>query len=413
MRNKAFISLIILCFLDALGVGILLPIFPDIFYEPSYGLLVGWSNYSHSILYGLALVVYPLGTLFGMPIIGAMADKKGQKNTLLLGLKLELFGFIIAIISLYSQNLIFFIISRVICGFAVGNYAVINSIIVKINDNKDKSLIFRYPILAFILGSIIGPIIGGYCISIFNIQVSMILPFIILIILSITNLLMLRKFLKDDNIRKAKIKRYNLSTQRVFENLFYIFYKKDISSIVYIFLIFWCMQGVYTQSIAVTLNQSLLYDSISVSYFFMTMAIASMFSMLYVQIKISRILKSIFSRILFSLVITIMMFFVLTLFINKGVILWIAFIVIYVFSSILNTNFYAFFSLKVPDSEQGRVFGGVGQIQYIGYIFGGIIISICNISVLLITVIPLILCCLALFLILIKIYTTGLHTYSD
>lgn len=76
-------------------------------------------------------------------------------------------------------------------------------------------------------------------------------------------------------------------------------------------------------------------------------------------------------------------------------------------------EFLCFFSLKVPDSEQGRVFGGVGQIQYIGYIFGGIIISICNISVLLITVIPLILCCLALFLILIKIYTTGLHTYSD
>ncbi|MBK2114661.1 hypothetical protein IB690_04485 [Francisella orientalis] len=78
--------------------------------------------------------------------------------------------------------------------------------------------------------------------------------------------------------------------------------------------------------------------------------------------------------------------------------------VIYVFSSILNTNFYALFSLKVPDSEQGRVFGGIGQIQYIGYIFGGVIISISNISVLLITVIPLVLCCLALFLILIKTY---------
>ncbi|MBY7733430.1 MFS transporter [Francisella philomiragia] len=404
MRNKAFISLIVLCFIDALGVGILLPIFPNIFYEPLYGLLVGWSNYSHSMLYGLALVVYPLGTLFGMPIIGAMADKKGQKNTLILGLKLELFGFIIAIVSLYSQNLIFFIISRVICGFAVGNYAVINSIIVKVNNNKDKSLIFRYPILAFILGSIIGPILGGYCISIFNTQISMIIPFIMLIIFSIINLLMLRKFLKDDNIEKPKIKRCNLSIKQVFESLFYIFYKKDISFMVYIFLIFWCMQGVYTQSMAVTLNQSLHYDSIKVSYFFTTMAIASMFSILYLQIKISRILKSIFSRILFSLVITIIMFFILTLFVNKGIILWIAFMVIYVFSSILNTNFYALFSLKVPDSEQGRVFGGIGQIQYIGYIFGGVIISISNISVLLITVIPLVLCCLALFLILIKTY---------
>ncbi len=413
MKSKAFFSILVLCFINALGIGIMSTISPKIFYDPSFGLLKGWSVTQYATIYGLALTIYPLGTLFGMPIIGTIADKMGEKSTLIKFIKIDLLGLIIAIISLYFQNLFFFIISRFICGFATGNYAIINSILVKVDDNKDKSLVFRYPILSFILGSIIGPILGGYCISIFNAQISMPIPFIILMIFSITNLLMLRKFLKDDNLEETKIKKYSLLVKEAFKSLFYIFYKKDISLIVYIFLILCCTQGLYTQSIAVVLNQSLHYDSISIGHFFIAMAIASMISMLYIQIKISKILKSIFFRILFSLVINMIMFLVLTLFVNKGAILWIAFMIIYIFSSILNTNCFALFSLKLPVSEQGRLFGGVGQIQYIGYIFGGIIISINNISVLLITVIPLTLCCLALFLILIKIYTIGLHTYSD
>lgn len=400
MKNKnVLFALLFLCFIDALGMTIILPILPNIFYDHNYGLLVNYSS-SSALLYGLSIAIFPLGTLLGMPILGTYSDKFGEKKALLAGLKIEVLGFVIAVVSIYIQTPFLFIISRAICGFAIGNYAVINSTIVKNVKEIDRSLVFRYPILAFLLGGIIGPILGGTCLSVSNSRWALMLPFLIAIILALINFVMLHLSLKD--IKKELVKDESRKVFQAFKNLFFIFSKKELLSFVMFLLLLRCMQGVFTQSIAVVLSQSLDFSTSKITLFFTLSALFTIISIMYVQIKVTKLIKSLNKRVLICVIIIFFTFILLYLFVENNLMLWSMSMLVYLILPILNTNCFAYISLQIPDDEQGKAFGGIGQIQYVGFMIGGLSIVVFNISTTLVTVIPLIFTLLALVLFLIK-----------
>ncbi|MCF6766501.1 MFS transporter [Thiotrichales bacterium 19S3-7] len=385
-----------------------LPLLPEIFYNKHNGLLIGWS--AHEFYYGLVIFLAGFGTFLGMPIMGAIADNIGEKKTLLIGISLLCFSSLIAIISLRYNLLILFLMSRLIYSFAAGNYSVVNSLTVKLNSNVERSLVFRFPILAFLLGLTLGPVIGGYIIYWLN---SFIYPFILLFLLGLFNFVMILAVLK---IKGTNNKRHHQGNKvailNKFKSIFYIFTKKNILMVVVVFVIISCAQGIYTQSIAIVLSQSLHYDVKMISNFFTTMAAATMISVLYIQLKVNNIFKTIYQRILLSLAILSFMFLILTFFIYVKLILWAVFIIIFIVSSILTTNYYALISLKTVNNEQGRIFGGIGQVQYIGYMFGGVVIGVSDhISTSFLTLIPLALFCLAfLCVLIITLYTSEMTT---
>ena len=70
-----------------LGIGIIIPVIPVLFFDPDGGFFsAGVSQDTRSILYGFLIACFPLFQFFGAPMLGALSDRHGRKNILLISL---------------------------------------------------------------------------------------------------------------------------------------------------------------------------------------------------------------------------------------------------------------------------------------------------------------------------------------
>ncbi|MDF2881424.1 MAG: Major facilitator superfamily protein 10 Tetracycline transporter-like protein [Clostridiaceae bacterium] len=149
-------------FLDLLGLGIVIPILPAVLLDPIGGILPLNCSYTvRLLLYGFLIAAYPFSQFFGAPIIGTLADSHGRKNLLMLSLLGTLIGYIIFVTGIIIGNVYLLFWGRVIDGFTGGNISVAQSSISDISDEKTKARNFGLIGMAFGVGFVIGPFIGG------------------------------------------------------------------------------------------------------------------------------------------------------------------------------------------------------------------------------------------------------------
>lgn len=98
---------------------------------------------------------------FGAPILGALSDRHGRKPILTLSLIGTCIGYVLFAIAIINQNLVLLFFSRMLPGFTGGNISVAMSSISDISDDKTKTQNFGLVMMAFGLGFIIGPALGG------------------------------------------------------------------------------------------------------------------------------------------------------------------------------------------------------------------------------------------------------------
>ncbi|KAH9808882.1 major facilitator superfamily domain-containing protein [Melampsora americana] len=90
---------------------------------------------------------------------GRLSDRIGRKPILLIGLT----GLSISIISFGLQtSFIGLVISRCLAGVMNGNVAVIRSVLAEITDDTNKARAFALLPMTAALGTIVGPVMGGY-----------------------------------------------------------------------------------------------------------------------------------------------------------------------------------------------------------------------------------------------------------
>ncbi len=149
-------------FLDLVGVGIVLPVTVPLLLNPSTGVLpFEYSESLRTILLGFLIAAYPIASFFGGPILGALADKYGRKRLLLLSLVGSLIGYLIFAIGIYQQSIYLLFLSRLIDGFSGGNITIVQAAIADISDDTSKAKNFGLIGLAFGVGFVIGPFLGG------------------------------------------------------------------------------------------------------------------------------------------------------------------------------------------------------------------------------------------------------------
>ena len=145
-----------------LGVGIIIPIIPAIFFERGSDIFAaGTSESTIAILYGLLLASYPVMQFFGAPMLGALSDRYGRKPILTISLIGTFIGYLLFGYALLTSKLWLLFVSRMIPGFTGGNIAVIYSSIADISDEKSRASNFGLVGMAFGLGFILGPTLGG------------------------------------------------------------------------------------------------------------------------------------------------------------------------------------------------------------------------------------------------------------
>src|SRR5207237_6725129 len=107
-EGKALPIVIMTIFLDVLGVGILIPIIPQLLANPhsAYYLLPhGWDYRGGLILLGWLVAIYPLMQFLATPILGQLSDRFGRKKILALSIAGTAIGYILFAIGIITRNL--------------------------------------------------------------------------------------------------------------------------------------------------------------------------------------------------------------------------------------------------------------------------------------------------------------------
>ncbi|MDW3197360.1 MAG: TCR/Tet family MFS transporter [Cytophagales bacterium] len=153
-RRKAALGFIfVTVFVDVLGLGLIIPITPDLIEELIGGTTQEAAGYARWLTALYAFCQFICG-----PILGGLSDKYGRRPVLLI----SLFGFAIDYLFLaYAPTITWLFIARIISGIGGASYTTASAYIADISSPEDRAKNFGLIGAAFGLGFVIGPAVGG------------------------------------------------------------------------------------------------------------------------------------------------------------------------------------------------------------------------------------------------------------
>ncbi len=187
-------------FIDLLGFGIIIPIFP--FLIQSYG--------GNPLIVGILISVYSLFQFIFGPILGRLSDKYGRKPVLVVSSMLNAFSYLLIFI---SQDLWLLFVSRVLAGIGGSNIGVAQAYVADVSKSHERTKLMALFGAFFGLGFIFGPFMGGFLASKFSLHA----PFLLTFAFALTNSLLIFAFLKESvhsPKRHLKIELFNYKLTR-------------------------------------------------------------------------------------------------------------------------------------------------------------------------------------------------------
>lgn len=200
-QKSALLFIFITVLVDVIGLGIIIPIIPDLIME-----LTGEGVSQASAYGGWLLFAYAIMQFICAPILGGLSDKYGRRPVLLialLGLGLDYIFHAIA------PTLAWLFVGRVIAGICGASFTTANAYIADVSTPEKRAQNFGLIGAAFGLGFIVGPAIGGFVGDAYGVRA----PFYAAAILSLLNLLygyfILPESLPKEERRDFSFKRSN------------------------------------------------------------------------------------------------------------------------------------------------------------------------------------------------------------
>jgi DHA1 family tetracycline resistance protein-like MFS transporter len=153
-KKTALLFIFITILVDVIGIGIIVPIIPDLIME-----LTGEGTHM-AIIYGMWLTTAFAGMQFLFsPVLGEISDRFGRRPILLmalLGLSIDY------LIHAWAPTITWLFIGRFLAGITGASFTVASAYIADISSKQEKAKNFGLIGAAFGLGFIIGPAIGGF-----------------------------------------------------------------------------------------------------------------------------------------------------------------------------------------------------------------------------------------------------------
>ncbi|MEY0662546.1 Tet(A)/Tet(B)/Tet(C) family tetracycline efflux MFS transporter [Providencia rettgeri] len=182
--NKFAITALTITALDAMGIGLIMPVLPALLRE--YVTLENLANH-----YGILLALYSIMQVFFAPILGRWSDIFGRKPILFISLAGAVLDY--SLLAL-SSSLWMLYLGRLISGITGATGAVAASVIADNTAPQERTKWFGRLGAAFGVGLIAGPAIGG-----FAGQFSPHLPFVIAAILNACSFVVIWLIFKNKN----------------------------------------------------------------------------------------------------------------------------------------------------------------------------------------------------------------------
>ena len=369
-------TLCLFIFIDSISGGIVFPIMPELFLNAQYGLVSSSSFFSPQMLYGLAFALFPLAGFFGMPIIGSLSDFYGRKNLIIIGMFGICIGDVISCISIFSHNVYLFLLSRLIMGFCAGAFVVGNAIIADISsDEKSGMSNFRWPMIASILGFVLGPLIGSSA-ALAEGSSSLMLPFLIALVLGWVNLYMLYKYLPNILNKKSK---ESFSVWKIFKSIYSVLNSKPLITLSISYILFQFCIGLFIQSISLHLAQRFSYSTGDIGFFFTFMCLGLAISSMVIQPILLRFVKV---RSIVSISVLIVVLMLLIQGVNElqtadaslSLVIVTSF-VLYLFLPLAGTGYTSIYSNISLKESKGSMMGLMGQMSSVTWFMGGIFVG--------------------------------------
>lgn len=211
-RNAALGFIFITIVIDVIGFGIILPVLPSLIEQLTGGNITVAAKYGSWLTFAYAIMQF----LFS-PVVGALSDRYGRRPVLLL----SLLGLgIDYVFQAFSPTIALLFIGRLIAGIAGASFTTATAYIADISTPEKRAQNFGMVGMAFGMGFIIGPVIGGLCSTwgkhighTGNFDWSVRLPFVVAAAFSLLNVLygffVLPESLLKENRRKFEWKRAN------------------------------------------------------------------------------------------------------------------------------------------------------------------------------------------------------------
>ena len=147
------IFILITVFIDMLGIGIIIPILPELIRE-----FVGGSSALAGRWYGVLAATYAVTQFVFAPLLGALSDRVGRRPVILI----SLFGLgIDYLIMGFAPTIGWLFAGRLIAGVMGANATTANAYIADVSKPENRARNFGLIGVAFGLGFIFGPAIGG------------------------------------------------------------------------------------------------------------------------------------------------------------------------------------------------------------------------------------------------------------
>lgn len=154
-KTKVLTFVCLVIFLDALGVGLILRVTPQLIAE-----LTNFPNNRAAEISGYLLFAFAGTQFFFAPILGGLSDQYGRRGILLV----SLLGFTLNyVLMAVAPTLAWMFVARVLSGITGATFAAANASIADVTTPTERARVFGLTGAALGLGFIFGPTIGGLC----------------------------------------------------------------------------------------------------------------------------------------------------------------------------------------------------------------------------------------------------------
>lgn len=148
---KTFILLTVV--LDAMGIGLIMPVMPDLIQEVKGGTLG-----TAAVWGGILATIFAVMQFFFGPAIGNLSDRYGRRPVLLVSLVVMALDYILMAV---AHTITLLVIGRIIGGITAATHSTASAFMADISDPDEKSANFGLIGAAFGIGFVLGPLIGG------------------------------------------------------------------------------------------------------------------------------------------------------------------------------------------------------------------------------------------------------------
>ena len=152
--NFRVIIILMTVLLDSMGIGIMIPVMPELFKS----VLPNSTTADVSVWAGALASIFALMQFLFAPLLGTLSDRVGRKPVILISL-IVMVGYYL--IMAMAQSVWLLLIGRIVGGITAATHATASAYIADISTSEEKAARFGLVGAAFGMGFVLGPVLGG------------------------------------------------------------------------------------------------------------------------------------------------------------------------------------------------------------------------------------------------------------